>query len=116
MASESQSIAGDNLEGAIAVRFAPGRSMNEYCAKHVAGYDAERLEVVAVRFYYGNEIGITVFAADKSRQPGADNTVPVEKFRLPTEFLKDILLYVDECNFTLTTGAYPMENMKVVDK
>jgi hypothetical protein len=115
MASESQSIAGDNLEGEMAVRFVPGRTFNEYCAKHIANYDAVRMEVVAVRFFYSKEIGITVYAADKGRQQH-DDTVPVHKFRLPTEFLKDILLYVDECNFTLATGGYPLEKMRVINK
>jgi hypothetical protein len=116
MASESESIASDDLEGEMAVRFLPGKSFNEYCAKHIANYDAARFEALAVRFFYGKEIDITVYAADKDRQPGNDDTVPVHKFRLPTEFLRDILLYIDECNFTLTTGAYPLEKMRVTNK
>jgi hypothetical protein len=117
MASESESIAGDNLEGEIAVRFQPGKTFNEYCAKHIANYDAARFEVLAVRFFYGKEIDITVYAADKDRQEqSGDDTVPVHKFRLPTAFLKDILLYIDECNFTITSGAYPLEKMRVINK
>lgn len=115
MASETASIAGDNLEGNIAVRFRPGKTFNEYCAKHIANYDAGRFDVLAVRFFYGKEIDITVYAADKGREQ-SDDTIPVHKFRLPTEFLRDMLLYVDECNFTVTNGNYPLEKMRVINK
>jgi hypothetical protein len=107
----------DDLGGAMSIRFTPGSSFAEYCATHIENYDAERFEVMAVRFYYGKEIDVTVYAVDKAHvNDAADDTVPVKKFKLQVSFLKDILPYIEECNFTLTTGDYPLASMRVTNK
>lgn len=111
-------IKGD-LGGALSVKFKPGSTFNDYCVKYIENFDPDRFDVLAVRFYYGKEIVVTVFAMDKNRLKGTNydkNKVPVKKFKLAFSFLHDILPFIEECNFTLTTGHYPLENMEVVNK
>jgi len=111
-------IKGD-LGGAMSVEFNPDRSFNDYCATHIENYNPDRFEVLAVRFYHGKETVITVYAIDKNRLEGTTfdkDKMPVKKFKLNLVFLKDILLFVKECNFTLTTGHYPLEDMMVINK
>jgi hypothetical protein len=119
MRSDFDTKTKDDLNGAISVRFVKGGSFADYCATHIANYDPERFEVMAIRFFYGNEIDITLYAVDTERLSASernDDGIPVKKFRLPTTFLKDILPLIDDCNFTLTTSDYPLENMRVINK
>lgn len=115
---EYDTVTKDDLGGAISVKFTPGSSFADYCATHIPNYDPERFEIMAIRFFYGKEIDITLYAIDIDRQSKTDkdDIIPVRKFRLTTAFLKDILLFIDECNFTLTTGDYPLANMRVINK
>jgi hypothetical protein len=109
----------DDLGGAISVRFTEGSSFADYCATHIPNYDPGRFEIMAIRFFYGKEIDITLYAVDTERQARSgkdDDIIPVKKFKLTSAFLKDILLFIDECNFTLTTGEYPLANMRVINK
>jgi len=108
-----------DLGGTLSVEFKPNSSFNDYCAQHIVNYDPDRFEVVAVRFYHGKETIVTVFALDKNRIEGTTfnkGKMPVKKFKLNFTFLKDILLFIEECNFTLTTGHYPLEDMEVVNR
>jgi len=118
MQPDSDTDIQNDLGGAISVRFTPGSSFADYCATHIPNYDPDRFEIMAIRFFYGKEIDITLYAVDKDRQDAKDkdDIIPVRKFRLTTAFLKDILLFIDECNFTLTTGEYPLANMRVINK
>ena len=112
------SMKGD-MEGAISIRFKPGSTFNDYCVAHIANFDPDRFEVLAVRFYYGKETVITVYAIDKYRQERSNSPphkIPVKKFKLSVAFLKDIESIIDECNFTITTGNYPIESMEVINK
>jgi len=107
----------DDLGGAMSVKFKAGKNFQDYCTTHLPDYDAERLEVMAVRFYYGKETEVTLYAMDKDRLATApEGEVPVKKFKLTVDFLKDILPLIAECNFTLTTGHYPLESMRVINK
>jgi hypothetical protein len=111
-------VKGD-LRGEIALKFKPGSTINDYCTEHIPNYDASRLEVLAIHFYYGNETIITVYAVDSDRMQGTNFTpekTPVKKFKLGFEFLKDILPFIKECNFTLTTGKYLLEDMEIINK
>lgn len=111
-------IQGD-LGGTMSVQFKYNNSLNDYCAKHIPNYDPDRLEALAIRLYYGKETIVTVYAIDKDRLEGTNFTpekMPVKKFKLEFTFLKDILPFIEECNFTLTTGHYPLEEMEVINK
>jgi len=117
MQLESDTDIKDDLGGAISVKFKPGKAFQDYCAKHIRDYDPERLEALSVRFYYGEETEVTVYAIDKDRLNGAPSgEVPVKKFKLQGSFLQHIVPLIAECNFTLTTGHYPLESMRVINK
>jgi hypothetical protein len=106
----------DDMGGAMSIRFTPGSSFNDYCRSHIPNYDAERLQVLAIRFYYGRETIVTLYAMDKDQLHDDDGEIPVKKFKLTVNFLKDVFPHIEECNFTLTTGHYALENMRVINK
>lgn len=119
MKSESEAPVKDDLGGRMSVKFKAGSSFNEYCSQHIPNYNPDRLEVLAVRVYYGKETAITIFAIDKDRQEGTTLNVdklPIKKFKLEGNFAKDILPMIEECNFTLTTGNYPLADMEIINK
>jgi hypothetical protein len=119
MKLESDTKIKDDLGGPISIKFKPGSSFNDYCAKHIENFNADRFEVLAVRFYYGKETAITLYAIDKDRQEGnnfSPDKMPVKKFKLDFQFARDLLPLVEECNFTLTTGNFPLEDMEVINK
>src|SRR3954471_9034129 len=109
----------DDLAGEISLKLKRGTYLNDYCAAHIPGYDSNRLEVLAIRLFYGKEIIVTIYAADKARikrsalNPGK---IPVKKFKRDFSFLKNMLPWVSKCNFTLITGQYPIEEMEVINK
>jgi hypothetical protein len=111
-------IKGD-LGGAVSIKFKDGEAFNQYCAKHIPEYNPDRFEVMALRFYYGKETIVTLYSVDKNRIEGTNfskDKMPVKKFKLNMDFLKDILPFVEECNFTLTTGNYPLMDMEVINR
>jgi len=111
-------IKGD-LGGAMAVTFQEGVTLNTFCAQHIPDYNPERLKAFALRVFYGKEISITLYATDTAKVT-ADNTtpekMPVKKFKLDRNILAQLLPMLAECNFTLTTGEYPLEDMEVINK
>ncbi len=118
MKLEDTIIEGD-LGGAISLRLKSGTSINTFCASHIQNFDPDRLEVLAIRFYYGKEMTITLYAIDKDGQEGSNfspDKIPVKKFKLDTQFAQNLLPFIQECNFTLTTGNFPLESMEVINK
>src|SRR4051812_24049715 len=84
----------DDLAGEMSLKLKPGVSLNSYCAEHIPGYDPIRLDVLAIRLFYGKEIVVTIYAADKDRMERSDSCtakIPVKKFKREFSFLKDIL-------------------------
>ena len=119
MNSASNTKIKDDLGGNISVKLKDRNSFNDYCAKHIENYNPDRFEALAIRFFYGKESAITLFAIDKERQEGDNfsaDKIPVKKFKLDMRFAGDVLQFIEECNFTLTTGDYPLENMEVINK
>lgn len=109
----------DGLNGAMSVKFKPGSPVNEFCAKHIPGYNPERFEILAIRVYYGHELIVTFFAVDKEHlghDPYEEGRIPVKKFKLDNLHVKDFLPFIDECNFTVSTDEYLLEDMEVINK
>jgi hypothetical protein len=102
----------------MSVKFRNGHPFNSFCAEHIENYDPDRFEILALRVYSGKETYVTVFAVDRSRQENTKvvDKIPVKKFRLNIEFIADLLPYIDEWNFTLTTGSFPLSDMEVVNR
>ncbi len=109
----------DDLGGAMSIKFKKSTTFDEYCKNNIENYNPHRFEVLAIRVYYGKETSITLYAIDKERMEGDNynkDKMPVKTFKLNTSFLQSILPFIEECNFTLTTGNYPLADMEVVNK
>jgi hypothetical protein len=108
----------DDLGGAMSVKFLPGNDFNDYCIKHIENYDPLRFEILAIRVFFGKETLITLYAVDKDRKEkslGDITRIPVKKFKATLPFLKDLLPFIEECNFTLSTGKYHLAEMEVIN-
>lgn len=117
MKLESDTDIRDDLGGPVSVKFTPGASFEDYCAGSVPEFDRERLEILAIRIYYGKEISVVLYAIDKDRHTDADpNELPVRKIKVMPSFLSNLLPYIAELNVTLTTGLYPLDRMKIINK
>ncbi|MEO5572722.1 MAG: hypothetical protein ABIT08_07025 [Bacteroidia bacterium] len=115
---EDSNIKGD-MGGAISVTFKENANLNDFCAKNIQDYNPERLQAFALRVFYGKEIFITIYAADKDRataNTASGRKVPVKKFKLDRTVLMNLFPFLAECNFTLTTGDFPLEGMEVINK
>lgn len=109
----------DDLGGVMSVKFKKSRSLDEYCRTHIGMYNRDRFEVVALRFYFKRYPVITIYAIDKNRQEStklSTGKIPVKKFKFQPVSLYDMLPFIEEANFTLTTGIYPMKDMQVINR
>ncbi len=114
----SSKIKGD-LGGTLAVTFHEGTTLNTFCAENIPDYNPERLRAFALRVLYGKEISVTLYATDMAKVTADTTTpekMPVKKFKLDRNILSRLLPMLAECNFTLTTGEYPLEDMEVTNK
>ena len=101
------------MTGFVSVNFKESEDLNTVCAR-MAGYNAERFEAVALRFYSGDETIITIFAKDKLKE-GATAHLPVHKFKVPCS-LSDFFREIKQLNFTISNSRYDMWDMEVVNK
>lgn len=109
----------EELKGHIAFTFKQNATFEEFCAANFDNYDRDRFEAIAIRMFYGKEIFVTLYALDKSRQEGTNfsiNKLPVKKFKTTTLSLTQILPFIEEFNFTLSSGNYSMDDMEVINK
>jgi hypothetical protein len=109
----------DDLAGFISVKFKKASSFDDVCARYIPGYEPGRFEPLAVRFYFGAESSVTFYALDKMSQGEsrtAPDKIPVKKFKIPAIPMSDLMLIVEECNFTLSTGKHALEEMEVINK
>ncbi len=107
-----------DLTGSAAVKFANGITLDDFCAQHLPTYNKDRFQAVAVRLFEGGETVITIYALDKMKQYDSNfdaGKIPVKKFKLDMLSVKDIFRYCESFNCTLTTGAYPVEEMEVIN-
>jgi hypothetical protein len=117
--STHQNSIHDELKGTLSVTLKGGKSLDEFCKNNFENYDTERFEAVAIRVYYGKETIITLYALDKRRQEKSTynlNKVPVKKFKKGIINISDFIEFVEEFNFTLNAGNYPIEDMEVINK
>ena len=105
-----------DLTGNISVNFKNDVDFTKLIATE-AGFNAERFEPIAIRVYLENEIQVTVYAIDKDRQKQGNGSgkLPVHKFKIGSDFF-EIMSMIKDLNFTLSTGAYDLENMEVINK
>lgn len=107
------------LKGPISLKFQEGKNLDDFCKSIFEHYDKERFEAIAIRLYYGKEIIVTLYALDKARQQGGGfyfGKLPVKKFKTTAISLAQVLPFIEEFNFTLTSGNYPLDAMEVINK
>lgn len=109
----------DELKGTISLKIKKDKTLDEFCRKNFDNYEIDRFEAVAIRVYYGKETIITLFALDKNRQEGTTynlKKIPVKKFKKEVIDFNELMSFVEEFNFTVITGHYPLEDMEVINK
>lgn len=109
----------EKLKGVISVELKEGKTLEEFCEKSFINYNRDQYEAVAMRLYFGKEIILTLYALDKVRQEGSTfdkDKLPVKKFKMNSLPPFDILSFIDEFNFTISTGNYSIEDMEVINK
>jgi len=109
----------ERLKGRISLKLHPDKTLEEFCEKKFQNYNRDQFEAVAIKFHYGEELLVTLYALDKVRQEGTTynpQKLPVKKFQSESFELYDILVFVKEFNVTLSTGNYDLEDMEVINK
>ena len=108
-----------DIAGAIAVKMANEQTLDDFCVDHIAEYNKDRFEAIAIRLFLGKETIITVFAVDKLRQEGSNynpDKIPVRKFKITTLSAAELFNYCESFNFTLSTGNYKLDDIEVINK
>jgi hypothetical protein len=109
----------DELKGTLFVQLKKNESLNRFCEKHFTNFNAVQYEAIAIRVYYKKDLNITLYALDRVRHERTNYSpeeLPVKKFKAKGFHLMDILAVLEEFNFTLTTGNYPVDIMRVINK
>lgn len=119
METDSNEVSDIKLKGALSITLKSGKTLDEFCEKNFDNYNSDQYEAVALRVFYGKEIAVTLYALDKVRQEGSNyniNKIPVKKFKTTSFGVSELLAFVQEFNFTLSVGNYPIEEMEVINK
>jgi hypothetical protein len=109
----------DELKGEILVQLKKNESLNKFCSKYFTNFDPEQFDAVAIRVYYKHDLQVTLYALDRVRHSRSNfdpEDVPVKKFKSTGLPLMEVFALIEEFNFTLTTGNYPVELMRVINK
>jgi hypothetical protein len=109
----------DDLKGEIYVQLKKNESLNKFCSKYFANFDPEQYDAVAIRVYYKKDLQVTLYALDRVRHSRGNfdpNELPVKKFKSERLPLMEIFSLIEEFNFTLSTGNYPIDLMRVINK
>jgi hypothetical protein len=109
----------DELKGEIYVQLKKNESLNKFCTKYFENFNPEQFDAVAIRVYYKKDLQITLYALDRVRHSRSDfdpNELPVKKFKSHNLPLMEVFSIIEEFNFTLTTGNYAMDLMRVINK
>ncbi len=119
MSGDYDHLSNQNLKGYLSLTFCSGVTFNEFCVRNFNNYDPDQFDAIAIRIFFGKEIIMTLYALDKLRQEGTNydfNKLPVKKFKVVKLSFDDILPFIKEFNFTLTTANYTLEDMQVINK
>ncbi len=107
------------LTGDISVIENISTGLRGFCKEYIQEYNDDRFDPMAIRVLLGNEIIVTVYAVDKMHQYGDEvegGKIPVKKFKLECVPPQSLLKYFDSLNLTVSTGEYPIEDMRVINK
>lgn len=107
------------LKGELSIQLANDQTLNDFCKQHIAEFNPERFEAFAIRVFVGNETVITVYAQDKMHEDSTtihEGKFGVKKFKITTLPLGELFSYCQSFNCTVSSGAYEMQDMEVVNK
>jgi hypothetical protein len=119
METDSNEVSDIKLKGELSITLNSGKTLDEFCEQNFDNYNSDQYEAVALRVFYGKEMAVTLYALDKVRQEGSNyniNKIPVKKFKTTSLGVSELLAFVQEFNFTLSVGNYPIEEMEVINK
>ena len=103
--------------GAFSILLNEGDSLNDLGAR-LAGYNKERFEAVALRFYSGEETVVTIYAHDKFHRKNMEDgavKLPVHKFKINCT-LESFFKEIQQLNFTVSSTEYVIDDMEVTNK
>ncbi len=109
----------EDLQGTFSVKLANDQTLDDFCVSHIADYNRDRFEALAIRLYVGAETTFTIFAVDKTRQENSTimiDKLPVKKFKITTIPMAELFSYIEGFNCTLTTGNHALEDMEVINR
>lgn len=116
---EEMNFTHEDLSGQFSVKLANGQTLEDFCTQHIAEYNRDRFEALAIRLYVGGETIVTVYAVDKTRQENSSlngQKIPVKKFKITNVALSDLFSYCAGFNCTLSTGNHAIEDMDVINR
>jgi hypothetical protein len=119
MKTEIIPFAHHGISGGIAVKLRNNTSLDDLCKKYIVNYDPDRFEAIAIRFFSGKEVIVTIYALDKFRQEGTTydpDKIPVKKFKIMNVPPNEFFHFFEEFNFTLGTGNYSITDMEIINK
>ena len=95
------------------------QDLNALAVDMIPNYNPDRFDAFGLRFYANNrEPVITLYAVDKSKQEQGDfpkDKLPVKKFKLRYDF-QNFIKMIKSMDMTLTTQAYDIDDMLVINK
>lgn len=107
------------ISGGIHVTMQEGQTLDDFCMQYLDEYNPDRFEAIAMRLFAGRETIVTIYALDRTRQENSSDTngkLPVKKFKIEFVSVKEVFDFFEEFNFTLSSGNYNLEDMKVINK
>jgi hypothetical protein len=116
---QQTTVTPQQLSGDLSIQLANGQTLDDFCQSHIAEYNRDRFEAIAIRVFVSDESIVTVYALDKMRQENTTlnpDKIPVKKFKLEDVPLNELLTYCQGFNCTLSTGNFPIEAMEVINK
>lgn len=108
-----------DLSGMAAMDFFRKDDFNSLAFKLIEGYNPDRYDAAALRFYIqkGSPV-ITIYAVDKLKQEQNNyppSKLPVKKFKLQLP-LEEFLRHMKRFDFTMTNNAYDLQDILVQNK
>jgi hypothetical protein len=119
MKSENLIATEQQLKGPLSLTFLAENNFIQFCKNNFNNFDPEHHEAIAFRVFHGEETIVTLYALDKFRKGSlSSNThkLPVKKFKNQGLALSTLWPYIQEFNFTVSTGKYDLEDMEVINK
>jgi hypothetical protein len=107
------------LTGKSAMDLFRKEDLNALATRMIPNYNPDRFDASALRFFIQKGLPvITLFAVDKMKQEQDNypqNKLPIKKFKIRLSF-EQFIRHFKRFDTTLTTGAYDIDDMLVINK